>query len=76
MTREEYEKLCEPIIEIIADLRRRHEDELRPWFERLNAITATYTPVISVPRAQWEELQMRQGIRSGSQSDGSGDANG
>lgn len=70
MTEEEYKKLRKPVLEVIADLRRRHEDELRPWFERLNALSATYIPVLSVPRAQWEELQRLQGVRSGSVSEG------
>jgi hypothetical protein len=69
MTKEEYEERCAPCHEMIAILRKRHAEELKPWFDRLAAINAYYIPPILIPREQWERLQMEQGIRSGSVSD-------
>lgn len=76
MTKEEYDELCAPLHECIAVIRRRHEEELKPWFEKLSRITATYAPSMMVLRSTWERLQMEQGIRSGSVGDTEGDANG
>ena len=70
MTKEEHDELCAPLLECIAVIRQRHEAELKPWYERLCAISRTYMPRIEVPLAVWERLQLEQGIRSGSQADG------
>jgi hypothetical protein len=74
MTKEEYEERCAPIHEMISYLRKRHAEELAPWFDRLMAINAYYNPPVLVPREVWERLQIEQGIRSGSQANPEGNA--
>jgi len=68
VTPEEYEERSRPILDVIADLRLRHEKELKPWYERLYALNAVYMPPLMVPVEVWERLQLEQGIRSGSVS--------
>jgi hypothetical protein len=62
VTKEEHDELCAPLLECIAVIRQRHEQELKPWYEKLSGISATYTPRIEIPLAVWERLQLEQGI--------------
>jgi len=69
MTPKEYEELSRPILNVIDDIKRRHEQELKPFWDRLYELNSLYTPPILVPVDVREKLQLQQGIRCGSIGD-------
>jgi hypothetical protein len=57
MTPEEYEERSKPVLDMISMLQRRHEEELKPWYERLYKLNAVYMPPLMVPASVWERLR-------------------